>query len=120
MLSFVDANGLVDQIDPVQFTIRLLIPPGSLLAEHPETLPHRGELDEAAFTYRWTHPDSRMDQLHKDVSRLVTEDTESEADTADTFYRIQDLAQGRQPADTIRALPPDRKRTPRLTESWFC
>jgi radical SAM superfamily enzyme YgiQ (UPF0313 family) len=120
MLSFVETNGLIDHIDPVQFSIRLLIPPGSLLAEHPETLPYRGQLDEAAFTYRWTHPDPRMDELHKEVSRLVTEDTESEADTADTFYRIWELAQGRQPADTIRALPPDRKRTPRLTESWFC
>ena len=55
MLHFTEANGLIDHIDPVQFVIRLLIPPGSWLAEHADTLPHRGSLDEAAFTYRWTH-----------------------------------------------------------------
>lgn len=120
MLSFVEANGLIDQIDPVQYSIRLLIPPGSLLAEHPETLPHRGELDEAAFTYRWKHPDPQMDRLHQEVSRLVAEDAQSETDTAETFYRLLELAQGRQPASTRCSLPPDRKRTPRLTESWFC
>lgn len=120
MLTFVEANGLIDQIDPVQFSIRLLIPPGSLLAEHPETLPYRGELDEAAFTYRWTHSDPRMDELHKEVSRLVADDAESEVDTAETFYRILELAQGRQPKTIVCSLPPDRKRTPRLTESWFC
>jgi radical SAM superfamily enzyme YgiQ (UPF0313 family) len=119
MLAFVEANGLIDQIDPVQFSIRLLIPPGSLLAEHPETLPHRGELDEAAFSFRWTHPDPEMDRLHKEVSRLVAEDDQSGADSAETFYRIQDLAQGN-PTSTVCSLPPDRKRTPRLTESWFC
>ena len=120
MLSFVEANGLIDQIDPVQYSIRLLIPPGSLLAEHPATLPHRGELDEAAFTFRWTHPDPRMDRLHQDVSRLVEEDAQSGADSADTFYRVFELARGRQPTSVACSLPADRKRTPRLTESWFC
>ena len=61
-----------------------------------------------------------MDELHQEVSQLVAADTETEADTAETFYRIWDRAQGRQPAATVCSLPPDRKRTPRLTESWFC
>lgn len=63
VLDFIEANGLIDHVDPVQYAIRLLIPPGSWLAEHPETLPHRGPLDEAAFNYRWIHPDPGMDSL---------------------------------------------------------
>ena len=120
VLNFVEANGLIDHIDPVQFAIRLLIPPGSLLAEHPQTLPHRGELDEAAFTYRWQHPDPAMDILHKEVLQLVESDTLAETDPATTFYRILELAHGREPADAVCSLPADRVRTPRLTESWFC
>jgi hypothetical protein len=120
VLDFVEANQLIDHVDPVQFVIRLLIPPGSWLAEHPETLPHRGELDEAAFSYRWTHPDERMDRLHKEVTRLVERDAREGADTAETFYRIVDLAHGRQPGKGVCILPADRERAPRLTESWFC
>jgi hypothetical protein len=120
VLNFVEANGLVDHIDPVQFAIRLLIPPGSLLAEHPETLPHRGELDEAAFTYRWQHPDPAMDALQKEVSQLVERDTMAETDPATTFFRILELAHGREPADAVCLLPSDRLRTARLTETWFC
>jgi radical SAM superfamily enzyme YgiQ (UPF0313 family) len=120
VLNFVEANGLVDHIDPVQFAIRLLIPPGSLLAEHPETLPHRGELDEAAFTYRWKHPDPAMDALQKEVLQLVERDTMAETDPAVTFFRILELAHGREPADAVCSLPPDRLRTARLTETWFC
>ncbi len=120
VLHFVEANQLIDHVDPVQFAIRLLIPPGSWLADHPETLPYRGPLDEAAFTYRWTHPDPRMDQLHKDVSKLVEEGAKAGEDAATTFYRIMELAHGREPAGAVCSLPADRNRAPRLTETWFC
>jgi radical SAM superfamily enzyme YgiQ (UPF0313 family) len=120
VLNFVEANGLIDHIDPVQFAIRLLIPPGSLLAEHPQTLPHRGELDEAAFTYRWKHPDPAMDILHKEVLQLVERDTLADEDPAATFFRILELAHGREPADAVCSLPSDRIRMARLTETWFC
>ena len=120
MLHFIEANGLVDHVDPVQYAIRLLIPPHSWLAEHPETLPYRGPLDDAAFSYRWTHPDSRMDTLHKAASQLVAKDAQAGEDAAATFYRVMDLAHGRQPSAAGCSLPPDRWRAPRLTESWFC
>lgn len=120
VLSFVDENDLVDHVDPVQYSVRLLIPPGSWLAEHEETLPYRGPLDEAAFTYRWSHPDPQMDQLQKDVAKLVEEDAQAGEDAGTTFYRIVELAHGRQPVGVAASLPADRQRAPRMTESWFC
>ena len=120
VLEFVETNGLIDNIDPVQYSIRLLIPPGSWLADHKETLPHRGPLDEAAFTYRWKHPDPGMDQLQKEIAQLVARDAEDERDTAATFYSVKELASGRDPDGVTCSLPPDRHRVPRLTESWFC
>jgi radical SAM superfamily enzyme YgiQ (UPF0313 family) len=120
VLDFVEANGLIDHVDPVQYSIRLLIPPGSWLAEHEETLPHRGPLDEAAFTYRWTHPDPRMDALQKDVAKVVEQDAQTGEDAGTTFYRIKELAHGRQPVAVVCPLPDDRRRAPRMTESWFC
>ena len=120
VLHFVEANGLIDHIDPVQYAIRLLIPPGSWLADHPETLPYRGELDEAAFTYRWTYSDPRLVSLYKEVSQLVERDAEAGEDSATTFFRLLELAHGRDPEEAVCSLPPDRLRAPRLTESWFC
>ncbi|MCH7686779.1 MAG: radical SAM protein [Planctomycetes bacterium] len=120
MLDFVEANGLIDNVDPVQFAIRLLIPPGSWLADHPETLPYRGPLDEAAFIYRWEHPDPQMDRLHADVLQLVEQDAEADEDAATTFYRIRELAHGREPDAAVCLLSEDRERVPRLSESWFC
>jgi radical SAM superfamily enzyme YgiQ (UPF0313 family) len=120
VLEFIEENGLIDNVDPVQYSVRLLIPPGSWLADHEETLPHRGPLDEAAFTYRWQHPDSQMDQLQKDIAKLVEQDAAAEEDAGTTFYRVKELAYGRSPALARSSLPPDRRRAPRMTESWFC
>jgi hypothetical protein len=129
MLDFVDSNDLIDHVDPVQYSIRLLIPPGSWIADLAATRPHLGELDEAAFSYRWTHPDPRMDQLQRQVSKLVEEDAKNEEDTAATFYRIWEAASSRQTPHLIQlsrqtrgecVFPIDRPRAPRLTESWFC
>jgi hypothetical protein len=61
-------EGLVGQIDAVQFSIRLLVPPGSWLADDPAMTPYIDGLDAAEFTHRWSHPDRRMDALHARVA----------------------------------------------------
>lgn len=119
VLEFIEVNGYIDNIDPVQYSIRLLIPPGSWLADHEETLPYRGALDQASFTYRWKHPDPRMDQLQKDIAKLVEEDAKAEEDAGATFFRVKELSYGRQPSGIVFSLPADRQRAPQMTESWF-
>jgi radical SAM superfamily enzyme YgiQ (UPF0313 family) len=120
VLDFVDEHGLVDHVDPVQYSIRLLVPPGSYLLDRPAMKPHLGTLDQALFSYRWTHPDPRMDRLHKEVSALVEKDAEAGEDPAVTFYRVRALAAGRPAADVVSPLPRERIRAPRLSEPWFC
>jgi radical SAM superfamily enzyme YgiQ (UPF0313 family) len=120
VLEFVEEHDLIDHVDPVQFSIRLLVPPGSYLLDHPAMKPHLGPLDQASFSYRWTHPDPGMDRLHKEVSALVEKDTQAGEDPSVTFYRVWALAAGRRPRDVSSPLPRDRIRAPRLSEPWFC
>jgi radical SAM superfamily enzyme YgiQ (UPF0313 family) len=123
LLDFVEAAGLIDHVDPVQLTIRLLIPPGSALLSRPSIQPFLGALDEARFTYRWTHPDARMDRLHGKLTALVAAATQSEEDPAVTFYRVRAVAAehaGRPVSGGVRLPPPERPIPPRLTEPWFC
>ena len=61
-----------------------------------------------------------MDILHKEVLQLVERDTLADEDPAATFFRVLELAHGREPADAVCLLPSDRVRTARLTETWFC
>jgi radical SAM superfamily enzyme YgiQ (UPF0313 family) len=120
----VEQQGLIDHVDPVQYAVRLLIPPGSLLLKRPAVQPFLGPLDQAAFSYRWTHPDPRMDALHRAVTLLVEKAAKTDADPALTFEQLRALAaavrDGREPTAVTCNLAPTRRRSPRLTEPWFC
>ncbi len=70
LLAFVAEHDLIDAVDPVQYTIRLLVPPGSALLNEADAASWVGPLDEAAFTYTWAHPDPRMDALQRAVTAL--------------------------------------------------
>ena len=120
MFEFVEREGLIDHVDPVQFTLRLLVPPGSALLTRDAITPYLGPLDQAAFIHRWTHPDPRMDLLQREASRLV--EAASAEDAAATFYRLRALAYSTAGLSQklAPAFAPDRRRPPRLTEAWFC
>ncbi len=92
LLDRVEALDLVAQVEPVQYAIRLLIPPGSALLGEADTARWLGDLDEAAFTYRWQHPDPRMDSLYRAVASLVEEAAEAAEPPENTFQRVRALA----------------------------
>ena len=122
ILAFVETHRLVYHVDPVQYAVRLLIPPGSYLLNRPETETLSLTLDETAFSYIWEHPDARMDELHKTVSVLVENDARMGVDPLETFYRIWELAADMHgsrhtPLERSKAAHPP---APRITESWFC
>ncbi len=121
---FVLHHDLTAEVDPVQLSLRLLLPPGSLLLERPEMRPHLGVLDQERLSYAWTHPDPRMDRLQVTVATLVEEAMRTHEPAALTFARIHDLAAaaaGRAPLSPPPSLDPLRRiAPPRLSESWFC
>jgi radical SAM superfamily enzyme YgiQ (UPF0313 family) len=121
-LDFVADEELVDAIDSVQYGLRLLVPPGSLLLEHEAMRPHLGRLVADAFHYEWTHPDPRMDALQQVVAGAVAAAADRREDAAVTFHRVRGLADeaaGVAPRPALTPAP-DRRRAPRLTEPWFC
>jgi len=126
LLTFVEEREMIEHFDPVHFSIRLLVPPGSSLLDRPDTADWLGPLDEAAFTYRWEHPsDPRLDELQRAIAATVERaEREGEA-AAETFARIKELAWEASgeplPLPRMRGgVAVARKPVPGLTESWFC
>jgi len=114
-----EGRGWLPVLDPVQLTIRLLVPPGSLLEDEPEF--RREGLDEAALTWRWTHPDPRMDALQRKASAAVEAGAARGEDPVRLVGEVKALAlaaAGREHVHVAR--PFSGARAPRLTESWFC
>jgi hypothetical protein len=125
LLDWIADRGLEDRIDPVQLSIRLLVPPGSLLEHDPAMVPHLRGLDAERFQLRWEHPDPRMDRLHREVDAIARQAASADEAAAATLERIREAwarMVGRAPSRRADPVPPrlDRAGPPRLTEPWFC
>jgi radical SAM superfamily enzyme YgiQ (UPF0313 family) len=121
LFHWIAREGLVEHVDAVQLTLRLLIPPGSLLLENESLEPVLGELDPRALTYRWTHPDPEMDRLQEAAAALVEEGVARGRSNHSIFHDLAGLAthdiEGLvEPEEAAASFP----RPPRLTEAWFC
>ena len=120
LLEILEGRGLLPHVDPVQLSLRLLVPPGSLLEGEP-SISFEG-LDAAALTWRWRHPDPRMDALQPRVVAAVEAGAARHEEPLETIGRVKALVLGAAglPHQHVRVLAPDQRRVPRLTESWFC
>jgi radical SAM superfamily enzyme YgiQ (UPF0313 family) len=120
LLDTIDALDLVDHVSPIQLAIRLLVPNGSRLLELAEMRAHLGAFDADTLTYRWTHPDPRVDALQQEVMALVG--TRLTSDRRRLFDEVRALACERMgvphPVDTRPARA--RATVPYLNEPWYC
>jgi radical SAM superfamily enzyme YgiQ (UPF0313 family) len=126
VLDFVIDHDLVDNVEPIHYAIRLLLPEGSLLVEHPDLRPHLGPYDPERLTYTWTARDPRVDDLHAELSTIVENATRAGSRTLETFLDVNAAVRSVDRTTVERrlaAMPApvgsgvDR---PRLTEPWYC
>lgn len=123
LIEFFEVQHLVAHVDPVQYGIRLLLPPGSALLALPQTLPHLREFDEEKFTFLWEHPDPAMDRLQCAVAAGAEAAAHAGQEMHQTFAAIRELAYRAANRSPRRDLDPPvlaEISPPRLTEHWFC
>jgi radical SAM superfamily enzyme YgiQ (UPF0313 family) len=125
LVDFVAAHDLVGSVDPVQYSIRLLLPQGSLLLERADLATYLGPYDAEGLTWTWRSPDARVDTLQRDLAELAQAAARAGEPIEATYERVRHAvatAAGWDPPSPPPArggLTP-RSGTPRLTEPWFC
>jgi hypothetical protein len=122
ILEFVGRHDLYGNVDPIQFTIRLLVPDGSLIADLPDAFGFLGEYDSDHLTHQWQPADPRVDRLQQDLALLVDKGT-ANGDGVETIFEriwetVMDAVGGSVTAAQIPAGSVAGR--PRLTEPWFC
>ena len=126
ILDFAAEHDLIGNIDPVQYTIRLLLPEGSLLLDHPELDARLGPYDPELLTYTWTAADPSTDRLQARLAALVGQSGAAGEPISTVFSRVRAAAHetaGRADGRTRWAEPVPSgsvEGRPRLTEPWFC
>jgi radical SAM superfamily enzyme YgiQ (UPF0313 family) len=120
LVDFVAAHDLVANVEPIQFTIRLLLPEGSLLLDQVAVGPY----DAERLTWTWSSADPAVDALQRRLVELVEADAANGEALPTTFGRIR--AAVYEAAGRGQALAPELvplaagDARPRLTEPWFC
>ena len=100
--------GLVEHVAPVQYSIRLLVPAGSLLLGFLDVEP----FDPERLVYPWRHPDAEMDRLAAEIAVIA----QGRGSRREVFERVWAAANER-PFDLVL---PDRTAIPYLNEPWYC
>jgi hypothetical protein len=111
IVRWIEANDLVGNVDPVQLTIRLLVPEGSLVLGRDDWSP--GPYDAESLSYRWTSP---TDELQARLAELVERAAADGEPPARTFARIRGEVLGDEGQIEVGSV----EGRPRLTEPWFC
>lgn len=124
LLTVVAEQGLVTQVAPIQLAMRLLVPAGSKLLELPEMQAVLAGFDAQALTYRWRHPDARVDRLSEEALRLVQDGEAEGASRQEIFARLWAAAHkvAERPVPPLPApvVAPPRGPVPYLDEPWYC
>jgi radical SAM superfamily enzyme YgiQ (UPF0313 family) len=122
LLETLAAWGLIEHVEPVQLTIRLLITAGSRLLELDDVRALVGAYDEDALVYPWRHSDSGVDRLQRELFQLVSERVRAGMPRGELVREV-----------CRRSGVASHERTPRphaagfrlapmpyLTEPWYC
>ena len=119
---FLADHDLLGATDPVQLSIRLLIPRQSLMLELEEVAAVVGDYDEETLSFRWASADPRSDELQARFAATAEAAAGDGANPVETLLEMW--------ADAVEAAGGDRAAIvrpgqvtigrPTLTESWFC
>jgi Radical SAM superfamily len=119
LLDTIERLDLVDRVAPIQLAIRLLIPQGSKVMTLDDVRAVVEGFDPVTLTYRWLHPDPRVDALQREIAALVGVRVAS--DRSAVFDEISALAHERAGLTRPPASPAlARTRVPYLSEPWYC
>ncbi len=124
LLAFIEDHGLIEHVQPIQYTIRLLLPPGAPLVPQLEADGYIDSFDDTTLSYRWSSSDPRLDALQSEITTIIESaaSKHSSPTTTETFRAVKSAAYRRLLGanDPIEVALQPRRTVPGLTESWFC
>lgn len=127
ILDFVAQQRLVGAVSPVQYGIRLLLPPGSPLIEAARTDGRLLGFDAERMTYEWRAHDARIDALQAEVAVIAEQSARAHPSDAPAHRSAVFAAVHRAALVALHGSaaphvdpPPIQPVVPALTDDWFC
>jgi radical SAM superfamily enzyme YgiQ (UPF0313 family) len=122
LLRVLAAEGLVENVAPIQLGIRLLIPEGSRLLELEEVRRGVGAFDAESLVYPWKNPDAQVDKLSEIVQTIAADADRKKESRSVAFARIWTAAHAAAgiAAPKLALVEQSGGAVPFLSEPWYC
>ncbi|HME13592.1 MAG TPA: radical SAM protein, partial [Candidatus Acidoferrum sp.] len=121
LLQVIHDENLIENVAPIQFGIRLLIPAGSRLLELPEVQGLVGPFDAQSLVFPWRHSDPRMDALSADIQQIASAADAQKLSRSAAFAEIWNAAHDAAGVSAPALAPQSVSRAvPFLSEPWYC
>ena len=130
LIDLVARADLIGNVDPIQYSIRLLVPPGSLLLTSGHLDGYLDYYDPGQLGWTWRSSDPRLDALQQRLADMASSADTGHWSAMETYEFVRQAVAEAISSDVRLGSLPDPEEhlrstyemdlRPRLTESWFC
>ena len=118
IIKLIENYKLRETVDPIQLTIKLLIPKNSLILKRPEMKEYLLNYDPASFSYAWKYKFPNIDNIQNELFTYVLQH-ESENEYTQ-YLGLVDILESHTNETLLNPEKYNQRIVPKLSETWFC
>ncbi|MEE2694016.1 MAG: CUAEP/CCAEP-tail radical SAM protein [Pseudomonadota bacterium] len=111
---------LISRVPVVQYSLRLLVPRGSLMLDQDAFREFVGAYDPDALSYTWNYQSSSVGPFEAEVGRAVEVFVEAGLPAVDAFSELWRLVHHENEIQAPRLPSPTSLSLPSMSEPWYC
>ena len=118
IIKLIENYKLRETVDPIQLTIKLLVPKNSLILKKPEMKEYLLDYDPASFSYAWQYKFPNIDNIQNELFTYVLQH-ESENEYTQ-YLGLVDILESHTNETLLNSEKYSQRIVPKLSETWFC
>lgn len=118
IIKLIENYKLRETVDPIQLTIKLLVPKNSLILKRPEMKEYLLDYDPASFSYAWKYKFPNIDNIQNELFTYVLQH-ESENEYTQ-YLGLVDILESHTNETLLNSEKYSQRIVPKLSETWFC
>ena len=118
IVKLIEKYELRETVDPIQLTIKLLIPKHSLIIKKPEINKYLGNYEKNSLSFKWKYENNDVEKLQSSLFDFILNN--SELDDHKQYLGMVNIIEKCTDTKLLTNSSYDFKNVPKLSETWFC
>ena len=118
IVKLIEKYELRETVDPIQLTIKLLIPKHSLIIKKPEIKKYLGNYEKNSLSFKWEYENNDVEKLQSSLFDFILNN--SELNEHKQYLGMVNIIEKCTDTKLLTNSSYDFKNVPKLSETWFC